>query len=51
MYLEKKTIVCKHGDWFLRNESHYQCFVYDTLEFHDLDFELLQNKDLCLIKS
>jgi hypothetical protein len=34
--------------WFLLyffpcNESHYQCYVYDTLGFHDLDFGLLQN--------
>jgi hypothetical protein len=38
----------KPRDWFLlyflpHNESHYQCFVYDTLGFHDLYFGLLQN--------
>jgi hypothetical protein len=41
----------KHGHWFFiyffpHNESHYQCYVYDTLGFHDLDFKLLQNIDI-----
>ena len=36
------------GHWILLsffplNESHYQCFVYDILGFHDLDFEQLQH--------
>ena len=36
------------GHWFLLyffpcNESHYQCYVYDTLGFHDLDFGLIPN--------
>ena len=38
----------RHGHWillyfFLLNESHYQCYVYDTFGFHDLDFEQLQH--------
>ena len=43
----------KHGHWFFFkkipcNEFHYQCFVYGTLGFHDLDFGLLQNIGISL---
>ena len=29
-------------------ESQYQCFIYDTLGFHDLDFGLLQSIGISL---